>query len=390
MTHINELIDRLAPAGVPYQRIGDVAQVGTGSSDRKDAVLDGEYPFYVRSKDVMRINSFEFDEDAILIPGEGGIGEIFHVVSGKYALHQRAYRISFLSEGIDTRFAYYYFSVHFKQFILRKALSATVTSIRKPMITDFRIPVPPITVQREIVRILDNFTRLEGGLEAELLAERVALHRRYTWHRDFLLGSIKGTRIPLGELGQFMRGRRFTKSDVVKSGIPSIHYGEIYTEYGSFASRAVREIDSDLVARLRFAQPNDVIFAGVGETVADVGKAVAWLGDEPVAVHDDTFAFTSELNPRFVAYAVQATDFQIQKENHVARGKVKRLSLVGLAKIEIPVPNAREQARLVSILDQYEALVKDLTVGLQAEITARRKQYDYYRNKLLVFEEAAA
>ena len=83
MSRIDDLIAEHCPNGVPFRRVGDVAQVGTGSSDRKEAVENGEYPFFVRSRDVLRSDRFEFDEEAILIPGEGGIGEIFHAVSGK-------------------------------------------------------------------------------------------------------------------------------------------------------------------------------------------------------------------------------------------------------------------------------------------------------------------
>ena len=143
----------------------------------------------------------------------------------------------------------------------------------------------------------------------------------------------------LGELGGFVRGRRFTKADYASGGIGCIHYGEIYTDYGVSASHAIREVRSEMATQLRYAQPRDVIFAGVGETVEDVGKAVAWLGSEPVAVHDDTFSFTSDLDPKYVAYAVQTKDFHAQKANFVARGKVKRLSSTGLARIKIPVPS---------------------------------------------------
>ena len=187
MSRIDDLIAKHCPNGVKFFSIGDVAQVGTGSRDRKDASEGGAYPFYVRSKDVMRIDSYEFDEEAIVIPGEGGIGEIFHFVSGKYALHQRAYRISFRNLDIDTRFAYYYFSVHFKRFISKKAVSATVTSIRKPMIMDFRLPVPPLEVQGEIVRVLDQFTQLDAELEAELEARR---HQNYLYCDELLDSAI--------------------------------------------------------------------------------------------------------------------------------------------------------------------------------------------------------
>ena len=183
MSRIDDLIAEHCPHGVEFARVGDIASVGTGSSDRKDATDDGEFPFYVRSKEVLRIGEYEFDEDAIVIPGEGGIGEIFHYVSGKYALHQRAYRISFNHGKLDTKFAYYYFTVNFKSFILSKAVSATVISIRKPMITDFRIPIPPLEVQKEIVKVLDAFTELEAALEAELQARK----QQYKYYRDRLL-----------------------------------------------------------------------------------------------------------------------------------------------------------------------------------------------------------
>ena len=175
MSRIDDLIAEHCPGGVPFVQIGEVAVVGTGSKDRNNASPTGRYPFYVRSKYVLSIDSFEFDETAIVIPGEGKIGEVFHFVSGKYSLHQRAYRINFQSDQISAKFAYRYLESHFKKFILSKAVNATVTSIRKPMITDFPIPVPPLEVQRAIVEVLDKFSELE------------ARRRQYQHYRDALL-----------------------------------------------------------------------------------------------------------------------------------------------------------------------------------------------------------
>ena len=179
MSKIDELIQEYCPDGVPYKKVGNLAVVGTGRSDKKDAIPNGEYPFYVRSKIIARINTFEFDEEAIVIPGEGGIGEIFHYDTGKYALHQRAYRIHFIDSKVFPKFAYYHLMAHFKVFIMKKAVSATVTSIRKPMITDFPVPIPPLEVQKEIVNILDKFTQLEAELEAR--------RKQYEYYRNQLL-----------------------------------------------------------------------------------------------------------------------------------------------------------------------------------------------------------
>ena len=193
----------------------------------------------------------------------------------------------------------------------------------------------------------------------------------------------------MGQLGEFARGRRFTRADVVQRGIPSIHYGEIYTHYGVVATNSIRQVREDLRPRLRFAMPGDVVIASVGETVEDVGKSVAWLGDEPVAIHDDTFGFRHSMDPKFVSYWMETEAFHSQKTRHVASAKIKRLSSSALASILMPVPPMEEQLRVVETLDKFNALVNDLSVGLPAELAARRKQYEYYRDKLLTFDEIA-
>lgn len=183
MSKLQELINKLCPNGVEFKKLKELAEIGTGSSDKKDANTNGKYPFFVRSKNIEKHNAFEFDEEAIIIPGEGGIGDIFHYIKGKYALHQRVYRIHFTCDSINVKFAYYYLFAHFKSFIKKKAVSATVTSIRKPMIEDFFLPIPPIEVQEEIVRILDSFSDYAAELQAELQARK----QQYEYYRNLLL-----------------------------------------------------------------------------------------------------------------------------------------------------------------------------------------------------------
>ena len=242
-------------------------------------------------------------------------------------------------------------------------------------------------------------------MEAKLVAELEARRRQYKYYRDSLLNfaeyansvgeqrtanSEQRTRIAsLGEIGKFVRGRRFTKADYVEDGIPSIHYGEIYTHYGVAATSVKSHVRRDLAQQLRYAQPGDVVITDVGETVKDVGKAVAWVGTEAVAIHDHCYAFRHSMNPKFIAYYMQTTAFIAEKAKYVARTKVNTLLIDGFSKIRIPVPPLEEQERIVAILDKFDALVNDLSAGLPAEIKARRQQYEHYRDRLLTFSEAA-
>jgi type I restriction enzyme S subunit len=231
------------------------------------------------------------------------------------------------------------------------------------------------------------------GLKAELEAELELRSRQYSFYRDSLLTFAERERVrwaKLSELGQFIRGKRFTKADYAPEGVGCIHYGEIYTHFGTWADSVVSNLRSDLAPSLRFAEPGDVVIVDVGETVEDVGKAVAWLGHEPVAIHDHSYAFRHDLNPTYVAYCLQTSSFQRQKARAVARTKVKTLLIDSLVRLTIPVPPRDKQDRIVGILDKFDALVNDISIGLPAEITARRRQYEHYRDRLLTFDQAAA
>ncbi len=137
---MNIITKLLKDEKVQWKTLGDVAEIGTGNSNRQDEDENGQYPFYVRSQNILKSNHFQFNETAIIIPGEGGIGDIFHYVQGKYALHQRAYRINIKNGILETKFLYYYMRNSFKSYIIAKSVGATATSIRKPMLESFLIP----------------------------------------------------------------------------------------------------------------------------------------------------------------------------------------------------------------------------------------------------------
>jgi type I restriction enzyme S subunit len=192
----------------------------------------------------------------------------------------------------------------------------------------------------------------------------------------------------MSELGTFVRGSGIQKSDFTESGIGCIHYGQIHTYYGTWANETKSFVHPEFAARLRKARKGDLVIATTSEDDEAVAKAVAWLGQQEVAVSTDAYIFQHSINPKYISYFFQTELFQSQKRPYITGTKVKRISGESLAKIRIPVPSEEEQTRIVAILDRFDELVNDISQGLPAELQARRKQYEHYRDLLLTFEEA--
>ena len=191
----------------------------------------------------------------------------------------------------------------------------------------------------------------------------------------------------MSEIGTFIRGNGLQKKDFTESGVPCIHYGQIYTHYGTFATKTKSYVSEETATKCKKAHTGDLIIASTSENVEDAGKTVAWLGEEDVAVSNHTFIFSHNQNPKYLAYLFQTSYFLNYKMSKVIGVKVIDIPQKALENFLIPVPSLDEQERIVSILDRFETLVNDLTQGLPAEIAAVQEQYEYYRNKLLSFEE---
>lgn len=191
----------------------------------------------------------------------------------------------------------------------------------------------------------------------------------------------------MSELGIFQRGKRFVKDDMVSEGVPCIHYGEMYTYYGTWAKESKSFLSEELVERknLRIAENGDVVIVAAGETIEDIGMGTAWLGDEGVVIHDACFSYRSTLNPKFVAYFTRTKQFHDQIKKHISSGKISAINARGLEKVLIPVPSPEEQERIVTILDKFDILTSSISEGLPKEIELRKKQYEYYRDLLLTF-----
>lgn len=197
----------------------------------------------------------------------------------------------------------------------------------------------------------------------------------------------------LGTIGEFLRGKRFVKTDIVSDGIPCIHYGELYTHFGISAKETRSFLQAELASNLRLANHGDVIIVSAGETIEDIGNGVAWLGEEDVVIHDACFAYKSKLNPVYVSHFLRTKAFKEQIKKHISSGKISSINSNGLSKANIPIPCPEDpkrsleiQAEIVRVLDAFAELTTELTTELTAELTVRKNQYNYYRDQLLSFE----
>lgn len=388
MSRLEEMMRKLCPAGVEYKKLGEIAEVGTGSSNGNEAADDGMYPFFIRSQTIKFKNDFEYDDEAIIIPGEGGIGEIFHYVDGKYALHQRVYRIHFTTDEVKTKFAYYYMQAYFKPFIMKRAVSATVTSIRKPMIEEFAVPIPPLPVQVEIVRILDHFAQLASELASELAARK----SQYQYYRDNLMQNVRGEKIRIIDmLAQPVTDGPHTTPAFVEAGVPFISVDAVWDgkiHFENMRGYITEEFDLECCKKYK-PQKHDVYMVKSGSTTGKVAyvdtdmRFNIWSPLAAMRVNDKN-------SSRYLYHLLQTKSIQEQVKAKSSRGSQPNLSMRVLEQFQVKVPPLPEQKRIADILDRFDTLCHDQTVGLPAEIEARRRQYEYYRDKLLTFKEKEA
>ena len=178
------LLDLEGKEGVEMKKLGDFAEIGTGSSNTQDELESGRYPFFVRSQIVKWKDDYEFDEIAIITSGDGvGVGKVLHYYEGKYALHQRAYRIHVENDSIVPKFVFYFMQKDFYWYIMSNAYAASVTSVRRPMLINYPIPIPPLSTQSRIVSILDTFEQSISNLEEQLAMRE----KQYEYYRNQLL-----------------------------------------------------------------------------------------------------------------------------------------------------------------------------------------------------------
>lgn len=393
MKNLETLIQELCPDGVEFVKLGDVCEIKTGKGiTQKDCSESDKYPVYSGGKEPMGYyKEFNRNANTVTVSRVGAYAGFVNYVTEDFYLNDKCFSVlPKKDEDINSKYLYYKLKA-LECSIINMQSGGGVPTINTKKVGSLEIPLPPIGVQNEIVRILDKFTSLEAELEAELDCRK----RQYEYYRDKLLSfdNVGGQEVEwkkMSEVGTFIRGKRFVRTDIVEEGVPCIHYGDIYTYYGLTATKAKTYLKPEKAEKMKFASKNDVVIVGAGENNMDIGVGVAWLSDEKVAIHDACYIFKSKMNPRFVSHYLRGSNYHLQIKKYVCEGKICSISSKSIGRSLIPVPSLQEQERIATILDRFESLTTSLQSGLPAEIAARRQQYEHYRDKLLTFKRKGA
>lgn len=382
MNHLDKLISQYCPNGVPFVRLGDGICIYTGEQLNRTFMLSkGIYPVVNGGIEASGfINKYNEEAQTITMSQGGASAGFVNFQNTRFWAGAHCYVIKPIDNNkIDNRYLFYYLKqMQFK--LQQNQQGAGIPSVGRSLVHNMSIPLPPLPVQQEIVRILDSMTDLIANLDSEIATRQ----QQYAHYRDQLL--TFGNNVPrktLGEVGILIRGNGLQKKDFCKSGVGCIHYGQIYTQFGMFADKTISFVEPKLAEKLTKVNTGDIIMATTGENVEDICKAVCWLGKESIVSGAHAVVYKHHQNPKYIAYCLHTQDFYAQKTHYAYGAKVIDIRTDKLASITIPLPPLSVQQKIVAKLDAFESLL----ATLRRECTLRQQQYEYYRERLLSFKE---
>lgn len=374
MSRLEDLIAEHCPDGVAYFSLGDV----TKNFDRqrkpvtKSNRLAGIFPYYGANGIQDYVQDYIFDGTFLLMGEDGSVKNndgtpVLNWAEGKIWVNNHAHILQSSNEELDLRYLYYYLqTVDISSFVT----GGTQPKINQKNMNSIPVAVPPLEVQREIVRILDTFSKMEAELEAELEARK----QQYKYYRSILVtNSQVGDRLSLGDiekrgLVKLGRGKVISKIDLEEmpgnypvyssSGAGTGEFGR-YGDYMFDDERITWSVDGG--GRFFYRHPHKFSVTNVS----------GWMTVD-----------TSVLNVKYLYY-VLTTQWEKQTFDYTRKAHPSVIRDV----YSVSLPTLSEQEQVVQALDNFEALENDLSVGLPAELVARRQQYEYYRDKLLTFKE---
>lgn len=403
MTKLEQLIKELCPNGVKYVAIKDYftrlkgTPITAGKMKEIDSP-DGEIRIFAGGKTV--INAHEKDipnanitrVPAVLVQSRGVIDFIYYEKPFTFKNEMWAYT----AENKNTvKYLYYFLQNNTQHFRDSASGMGSLPQISLHVTEDFKIPVPPLEVQAEIVKILDEYSTSVTALQQELEKELTARKKQYEYYRDFLLdfdvhegGTNECEWRTIKEIFDIRNGYTPSKSNVEywENGIIPWFRMDDIRENGRILSNSIQHIARKGVKKSGIFPANSLIMS----TTATIGEHALiktnFVCNQQITCFSLKQEYSSKINIKFVFYLF--FNFGEWCRNNVNNGG--GLPIINTAKLstyKIPIPTIEKQKRIVSILDRFDKLCNDISEGLPAEIEARRKQYEYYRDKLLSFKE---
>lgn len=396
MTKLETLIRKLCSDGVVFVKLGDVLGYEQPTKyivkckeyqDKGLPVLTAGQTFILGYTDEQDGIFEASKENPVVIFDD--FTTSFHWVDFNFKVKSSAMKMLRVQSKKEVSFRFVYYAM---KCIKYQTLEHSRQWISK--YSQIEIPLPPIEVQTEIVRILDKFTSLQAELEAELEAELDCRKRQYEYYRDKLLSfeNVGGQDVEWKKIGDFcdtLSGFPFESSKFQYSGIKLMRGKNVKRGYFDFNEEDDRYWESSEGLEKYLLQDGDIIISMDGSLV---GKSFAMLKEEHLPlllVQRVARVRAIGVNQKYLCHNI-SNGFSKYVDTKKTGGAIPHVSMKDIQNFEIPVPSLQEQERIANILDRFESLTTSLTAGLPAEIAARRQQYEHYRDKLLTFKRKSA
>ena len=373
MNRIERMLQELCPEGVEYRKLGEVCEFQRGNTITAKDAVDGNIPVIAGGqKPAYFHNVANREGKTVVIAGSGAYAgfvtywEIPIFVSDAFSVNPNS--------SLDTKYLYYYLK-NIQEKIHATKKGSGVPHVHGSSIAKFEIPLPPLPIQEEIVRILDRFT----GLTAELQAELQARQEQYEFYNTRLLSFNDDIpKMKLGDITTFINGKGHEKY-IEDNGAYIVVNSKFISSNGKvikYSNSQISPVHKDMILMVMSDLPN-------GKALA---KCFVVDADNKYTLNQRIGGFTIRdkelITTPFLYYILNRNEQLLSYDNGVDQTNLRKGDILN---IMIPIPPLSEQQRIVSILDKFETLVGDLSQGLPAEIAAVQEQYEYYRNKLLTF-----
>lgn len=409
MSRLDSMIQELCQGGVEYKTLDDlfVLKNGYTPSKKNDEYWhNGTVPWF-RLEDIRTngrvlsdakqhvtskaVKGSLFPANSIIVSTTATIGE-HALIESPFLINQQLTCVSSKEQfkaQINIKFVFYYFEILKKDLKRIASQSGNMPIVSLAKMKQLLMPLPPLEVQEEIVRLLDDFTAKTAELQDKLNEELEARKKQYEYYRDTLLTKNKQIpRVKLCDIATSLyRGAGIKRDQVTEKGIPCVRYGEIYTTYDTCFSDCVSHTDEKYLASPKYFEHGDILFAITGESVEDIAKSIAYLGHDKCLAGGDIVVMKHNQNPRYLTHVLSTGMARAQKSKGKVKNKVVHSSVPSIEQIEIPLPSLDDQQKYADILDDFYLALNKLRSELPAEIESRQKQYEYYRDKLLTFKE---